>query len=377
MDWNQQPGIWVTIGLLLGILADTTGRLIVRRIYRPILTYPQDSELNIWPVYSTMELYPPGTSDTANIIPDHRQGIVWRIQIRNKGKSAALNVQGTLELKQDKPKKSHEQRICWYEQGNRSSITLNDGDHSFLDLFGVVGNDIFAGTVAIPMEHGWRSPLYPTLVNGKEIWRLRVTAANCKRLLLEFNIDPSEDYKPVNIRVISPELDEQNKAQALLKSLAQKQAWTFFGLTIGLSSFCVIAYFDLSKTAFHASLIPLVPSIGIFALLTYYGLFESRSLRRSTEFLVKVQLQYVAVFIGMVSLAIVLIQRGVILWGLIVFFVAYVLLFFPGYQLQLTSIVRIILSLFYGLFCATLRTGLWIGNTCIKCIRHLIDNVKE
>jgi hypothetical protein len=77
--------------------------------------------------------------------------IVYRIEVMNEGRNAARNVRGTIEFNDNQP----ERRICWYEEGNVPSMTINSNDHSFLDVYGVIieGNRI-TNKILIPTENG-------------------------------------------------------------------------------------------------------------------------------------------------------------------------------------------------------------------------------
>ena len=117
-----------------------------------------------------------------------RQIYAYRLKVHNAGKSAAENVVGTIEFSDGK-----ERRICWYEGINRASISINRGDHSFLDVYGVSveSND----TICFPNEHGWDEIPFIKVTNNLKL-KLRVTSKNASSHQLSLEINPSNDCKP-------------------------------------------------------------------------------------------------------------------------------------------------------------------------------------
>ncbi len=195
------------IGLIVGILAtivvDYKARVLYDWRQRPILKHIKDSELPVWVLRREIEIYPLGSQDIADKDknnPAKAWAKVTRLKINNEGRSAAVNVQGTIELKRPEPQKSHVQHICWYEQSNKSSITINAKGSSYLDLYAVPERDEYKGTIVIAVEHGWGNPSYATKLEGNEKWRLRVSAANCDPLELGFDID-SEKRELLNVNI--------------------------------------------------------------------------------------------------------------------------------------------------------------------------------
>jgi len=124
-----------------------------------------------------------------------REIVVRRLKVENRGyrfvekvfgKRAAENVRGTIEFDGGR-----ERRICWYEEP-RASMTLNQADHSFVDVYATLidktpydrasalaelqGDKEY---VCFPTERGWDNfiSLDPLPEGGVE-FVLRVTAGN-------------------------------------------------------------------------------------------------------------------------------------------------------------------------------------------------------
>ena len=114
----------------------------------------------------------------------------YRFRVRNDGKGAAEHVAGTLEFD------SMERRICWYE-GNVPYININERDHSYLDVYGVILNPQNRPTtdIVMPTEHGWDNLPPRTLTAPLEV-SLRVTAANARPQTTPFSIDPTQGCRP-------------------------------------------------------------------------------------------------------------------------------------------------------------------------------------
>ena len=108
---------------------------------------------------------------------------VYRVKVRNKGRTAAKNVCGTIEFNENQP----ERRICWYE-GNVPSLNINKGDHSFLDIYGVImeGNR-FTKNICMPTENGWEG-LQKIPIN-QDLLTIRITAENAIEKKRKFKID--------------------------------------------------------------------------------------------------------------------------------------------------------------------------------------------
>ncbi|MHC1635963.1 MAG: hypothetical protein ACXQTS_05015, partial [Candidatus Methanospirareceae archaeon] len=112
--------------------------------------------------------------------------LVYRFKVKNKGKTAAENVRGTVEFP-EKEGFTKERRICWYE-GNTASLTINANDHSYLDVYGVVLDE--PNTICFPTEGGWKK-----LSEGSKVRlekdlkiKIRVTAGNAKPIYKEYTI---------------------------------------------------------------------------------------------------------------------------------------------------------------------------------------------
>lgn len=198
MDW------WLfVLGLIAGILLTIFVDYISRSLYdyyrRPILDIPESPTARRWVMPADIEFYEkPCYRSAEEAIPSKVWAVLYRLRIDNIGKSPANHVQGTLEFWPG------EHRICWYE-GKSANIIINAHDHSFLDVFAAPENK--SNPIVVPTEHGW--PGYclddpkTSIVHPFEC-RLRVTAANCKPLILRLSIDPTKEFKLVEIHKMNP-----------------------------------------------------------------------------------------------------------------------------------------------------------------------------
>lgn len=189
-------GFWFTVGIVFGTVLDVGARLFVERLKRPVLGFPKGDNDALQRVDITVGRYYLGqTTTTLGYTPlfGKRRVFVWRLKVKNRGKSAAENAQGTIERWGDTS--SAERRICWYEEP-RNRITLNREDHSYLDFFGVV-NSNGRTQICFPTEHGWDGEIYPILINSTTTCAIRVTSSNCEPRKATFQIDPSQECKPV------------------------------------------------------------------------------------------------------------------------------------------------------------------------------------
>ena len=120
---------------------------------------------------------------------------VYRIKVKNKGRTAARNVCATIEFNEYQP----ERRICWYE-GNVPSMTINVGDHSFIDVHGVImrGNN-FTNEICFPTENGWIG-LNKIRIIEDLIIKIRVTAENAevKRRCFRINSNNNFELESIN-----------------------------------------------------------------------------------------------------------------------------------------------------------------------------------
>jgi hypothetical protein len=115
----------------------------------------------------------------------------YSFRVNTNGRGAAEHVGGTLEFD------SMERRICWVE-GNVPYFNINEDDHAYLDVYGVILNPQNSPTtdIVMPTENGWKN-LYPrTLTVPLEV-SLRVTAANARRATTRFYIDPTQGCRPI------------------------------------------------------------------------------------------------------------------------------------------------------------------------------------
>lgn len=185
-DLLASNGFWFAIGILAGVLIDVLARALVRWWNQPILKCPNDTD-RLRDFEITVVDYRSGS-----IGLERQRVAVWRLKVRNEGRSAAVNVRGTIIPVYVGEREGPEQRIPWYEPP-RQAITLNREDHSYLDLYGVrVEAAGVTREICMPNEEGWGAvgrPIYGFPAEKMPRFRLRITARNCKPLLLEFKID--------------------------------------------------------------------------------------------------------------------------------------------------------------------------------------------
>ena len=177
-------GFWFAVGIVVGLGIEFGGTFFFDWRRRARLTLSLE---RIWPVSSDATVLSRGHPLHGKTVPI----TVYRFRVSNNGRRRAHNVRGTLEFG------NIERRICWYE-GNISSITLNAYDHSYLDVYGVIVNPQGKPTndVLMPTENGWSNLPVMTLTAPFEV-RLRVTAANARRIEINFYIDPTRGCSPV------------------------------------------------------------------------------------------------------------------------------------------------------------------------------------
>ncbi|MFQ5872205.1 MAG: hypothetical protein ACE5JL_00185 [Dehalococcoidia bacterium] len=174
-------GFWFAIGVLVGVLLDAAVRMFLTWFYRPILVIGDKENEAIHHVRSSARVFDEGGYRYIHDIRDppglYRGRDVpvraYRVTVRNRGRTAAYNVAGTLETSDG------ERRICWCE-GNVPRITINRGDASSLDVFGVIldeqGGETSRG--CIPTENGWIGLYHIPLDTVPVHVTLRVTAEN-------------------------------------------------------------------------------------------------------------------------------------------------------------------------------------------------------
>jgi hypothetical protein len=194
----KNVGFWFALGIASGIGLNLLARFLFRRWIRPIIDVPTH-EKDVWQDVDTHakilvskqrdgSLYFAENQTHPNSVTSKRELIrAYRLKVKNRGKSAAENVAGTLEFKPQ-----GERRICWYE-GNRPTIILNARDHSFLDVYGVLVRH--SGYVCMPTENGW-DDLYAISLKGKIEIGLRITAKNAEAQRVRFEIDPNKNCQP-------------------------------------------------------------------------------------------------------------------------------------------------------------------------------------
>lgn len=209
MKWAEllrNVGFWFAVGIIVGFFIDFVGRWFFEWWFRPIIKIPKEDK-DVWweaatnanlfyfetlePIDETRQVTEGVTSQTVLGRHDYRDQtvIVYRLKVKNKGRRAAENVAGTVEFK---TQFEGERRICWYE-GNVATITLNEKDHSFLDVYGVLLGE--GKTICMPTENGWKK-LHPMRLEGKIEINVRVTAKNAHPYAVRFEIDPEKQCKP-------------------------------------------------------------------------------------------------------------------------------------------------------------------------------------
>ncbi len=173
------------LSFIVGFFTAIASNIAINWIYRPKLEIC-DRPI---PVTSTAGLNILNNIDSVISVMEQRVNIyAYRIKVVNKGKTAAKNVCGTIEFVEE----PSERRICWYE-GNVPSITINRGDHSFLDVYGIImqGNN-FTNKICFPTENGWNG-LTKITINSDLILKIRVTAENAKEIRKSFKINFSKN----------------------------------------------------------------------------------------------------------------------------------------------------------------------------------------
>lgn len=166
---------------IAGIFTAVGSKIFINSYYKSILKIPSDAPVKVISSVNLKILRENG----GVIIPDEQilPIMVYRIKVINNGKTAAKNVCGTIEF-HDQP----ERRICWYE-GSAPSITINTGDHSFLDVYGVIlENGRFTNSICMPTENGWEG-LKRINVTSDWMIKIRVTAENAEPERKEFKIN--------------------------------------------------------------------------------------------------------------------------------------------------------------------------------------------
>ena len=179
------------LSFIVGFFTAIASKIVINWIYRPKL---EISDRPI-PVTSTAGLQILNNIDGVISVMEQRVKIyAYRIKVMNKGKTAAKNVCGTIEFVEN----PSERRICWYE-GNVPSITINRGDHSFLDVYGIImqGNN-FTNEICFPTENGWNG-LTKISRNSDLILKIRVTAENAKEIRKSFKINYSQNNEMESI----------------------------------------------------------------------------------------------------------------------------------------------------------------------------------
>lgn len=193
-------GFWLTVGILVGVAVDAGVRTLLGWAGRPILTTPTNAD-SVVEVGSSARVHDGGSyrqvRDSRDPPGEYRGRDVavkaFRIKVLNQGKAAAANVRGTIEL----PK--GERRICWYE-GQVPTITINQRDHSFLDVFAIIlgpdGNE--TGEACMPTETGWVG-LYPFRVDAPMTFGLRVTAENARPYHVQVVVESTQGRTTVSL----------------------------------------------------------------------------------------------------------------------------------------------------------------------------------
>ena len=179
------------LSFIVGFFTAIASKIVINWYYRPKL---EISDRPI-PVTSTGGLQILNNVDGVITVMEQRVNIyAYRIKVINKGKTAAKNVCGTIEFVVN----PSERRICWYE-GNVPSITINRGDHSFLDVYGIImqGNN-FTNEICFPTENGWNGLIKMTR-NSDLIFNIRVTAENAKEIRKSFKINYSQNNEMESI----------------------------------------------------------------------------------------------------------------------------------------------------------------------------------
>lgn len=206
----QNNWFWLAVGLvggvILGIFVDFGVRLLFEWWFRPEIEIPKDDK-DVWwqattdanlsyfkilgPINEKRQIAEGVTSQTVLGKEGYTDQtvIAYRLKVKNKGRRAAENVAGTVKFK---TQFQGERRICWYE-GNAATIILNEKDHSFLDVYGVLLGE--AKTICMPTENGWKK-LDPMKLEDRVKISLRVTAKNAPPCQVRFGIDPDNHCKP-------------------------------------------------------------------------------------------------------------------------------------------------------------------------------------
>lgn len=171
----------IIVTFIVGFLTAIASKIVIIWIYRPKL------EISDRPIKVTSTAGLEILNNVDGVISVIEQKVkiyAYRIKVLNKGKTAAKNVCGTIEF----VKNPTERRICWYE-GNVPSITINAGDHSFIDVHGVImqGNK-FTNEICFPTENGWNG-LVKKHIDKDLIIKLRVTAENAEAKRKSFRIN--------------------------------------------------------------------------------------------------------------------------------------------------------------------------------------------
>ncbi len=157
------------VAFIGGFLAAVGSKIFIKFLFRPVLEITE--EIISVPSY-------------AEFIDSNKQIIkpieINRIKIRNKGKMiAAKNVCGIIKSEYDRI----ESRLSWYEgyEGGKSSITINAGDHAFLNVYGIILEDgKLTHDICIATENGWKGLTEIVMYSGlgDVNFELRITAEN-------------------------------------------------------------------------------------------------------------------------------------------------------------------------------------------------------
>ncbi len=167
---------------IFGFFTAIGSKIFINSYYKPILKIPHDAPLKVNSSVNLLIL----RQNEGEITQDEQKVpvMVYRIKVINEGKTAAKNVCGTIEFYDTQA----ERRICWYE-GSAPSITINTGDHSFLDVYGVIiENRRFTNAICMPTENGWEGLKRINVTSDWKI-KIRVTAENAKPERKEFKIN--------------------------------------------------------------------------------------------------------------------------------------------------------------------------------------------
>ena len=197
LTWIQENAVLsLLIGLCLGgIIAGLSlflGNLLYAHFTRPVLHW---GNVRV---------------RSASLPPQYEEGLSVgfyssMIGIHNKGKSAAENCSGHIEIN------GNREHVCWFLPHARRALRINRDDFEFLEVCGlqegyipVSGLEPTLRKRIAPTEEGWRSAGYNRDLgsNGHIRAKIVVTAANARAIKMPITILPITDLADPTIMAL-------------------------------------------------------------------------------------------------------------------------------------------------------------------------------